>query len=345
MGILGLHDEEQIGVEKVETSHAGGYHASDDIELVAVADVDEAKLERFGDVWEIDEQRRYLGHEAMLEAEDLDIVSVCTPTFLHHDHVLDAAESAADPEVIWAEKPLASSVADGEAMIEVCDGTDTELFINHSFRFDERFRELRRLIQEAELLGEIKSASAQFRMELMRNSTHLLDMLIFLLDAHPRRVAGYITGENEAVDALDGTRAVDDSGGGGMLVMDDDTFVTVDCTIPRDISTMYFQLIGTNGKLYINPEDGDWRFWKLEDGEHVEQSLSLGDGTGYDSSFVWGAEHAVELIEGTEQCISSGATALKSLEIIACFYISHYTDSLVETPLEPPLKKVEITSW
>ncbi len=79
MGILGLHDEEVIGTEKIEASHAGGYDATDEIELVAVADVDEETLERFGEAWEIPSERRYVGHEAMLDAEDLDVVSICTP--------------------------------------------------------------------------------------------------------------------------------------------------------------------------------------------------------------------------------------------------------------------------
>ena len=69
MGILGMHDEADIGRKKVRASHAGGYSATEGVELVAIADVDEAKLDRFGEAWEIPPDRRYVGHEAML-AED-----------------------------------------------------------------------------------------------------------------------------------------------------------------------------------------------------------------------------------------------------------------------------------
>ncbi|WP_171970544.1 hypothetical protein [Haladaptatus paucihalophilus] len=44
--------------------------------------------------------RRYAAHESMLAAEDLDVVSVGTPSFLHHRHVVDAATSAAIPRPI-----------------------------------------------------------------------------------------------------------------------------------------------------------------------------------------------------------------------------------------------------
>lgn len=218
--------------KKVRASHAGGYQATDDIELVAVADIDKSKLERFGEAWEIPPDRRYIGHESMLAAEDLDIVSVCTPSYLHADHVIAAAESAADPGLVWCEKPIASSVTDAKKMVDVCDETDTELGINHSFRFTTKLQQLRERIQDEDLLGEIHSVATQFRMELLCNSTHLLDTLVYLLDARAERVSGYITGENEAVDSLEADERVDDAGGGGFVVMDDGSFVTIDCTIP-----------------------------------------------------------------------------------------------------------------
>jgi len=350
LGILGMHDEEAIGTEKIEASHAGGYAATDDVELVAVADVDEEKLATFGDAWEIPPEGRYVGHEAMLEAEDLDVVSVCTPSFLHHRHVVDAARSAADPDVIWCEKPIASSVSDAEAMIDACEETDTELLVNHSFRFTDKLRRLRELVVEEDLLGEVHSVATQFRMELLRNSTHLLDTLVYLLDARAETVSGHITGENEAVDSLDAEEDVDDAGGGGFVVMDDGTFATVDCTIPRDDSSMTLNFVGSEGKLYMNNDDGEWRYWSLEDGDHVERSLPGIEGSwtwddDYQGSFANAAEHVQALLEGDAENRSTGEEAKRSLEIIVAFYISHYTGSQVSIPLDRPLRDVTVTSW
>jgi len=36
---------------------------------------------------------------------------------------------------------------------------------------------------------------------------------------------------------------------------------------------MSIQLIGSNGKLYLNNDDGEWRYWTLEDGDHIKQPL------------------------------------------------------------------------
>jgi len=350
MGILGVHEEERIGREKIETSHAGGYASTGEIELVAIADIDEEKLHTFGDAWDIPESRRYVGHEAMLAAEDLDAVSVCTPSYLHGEHVVDAARSAADPDLVWCEKPIASQVSTANRMIDVCEAEGTELLVNHSFRFTTKLRQLADLIREEGILGEVRSVTAQYRMELLRNSTHVLDTLVYLLDTRAESVSGYVSGENEAVDSLDTDIAVDDAAGGGHVVMDDGTFVTVDCTIPRDVSSMLFSFIGTEGKLYLNNDDGEWRYWRIEDGEHVERDLPGIEGSwiweeDYREAFANAATHVVDLLNGDAENASPGVEAKRSLEIIIGFCLSHYTGGRVEIPLERPLRNVTVTSW
>lgn len=350
MGVLGLHDASEIGQRKVRTSHAGGYDATEAVELVAVADVDEAALETFGEAWDIPPEGRYVGHRAMLESESLDVVSVCTPTDLHHRHVVDAATSAANPDVVWCEKPIAASVADANDMVSTCRQEGVELVVNHSFRFTDKLRHLETLLRERALVGEVHAVSAQFRMELLRNATHLLDTLVYLLDAPVARVSGFVNGENEAVESLDAGRRVDDAGGGGFLVLDDGTFATIDCTVPRAASSMQIQLVGENGKLYLNNDDGEWRYWRLEDGEHVEADLPGIDGgwtweEDYREAFPNAAGHVVDLLDGEAENHSTGEAATRSLEIIVGFYCSHYVGGHVDLPLEPPLEGVEITSW
>jgi predicted dehydrogenase len=352
LGILGMHDPEDIGEKKFTASHAGGYEAAEGIDLAAVADDDEERLDTFGEAWEIPSENRYVGHGAMLESEDLDVVSVCTPSYLHHRHVVDAAESAADPDVVWCEKPIASSVSDAEEMVEVCEERDVELLVNHSFRFTEKLQRLHELVHEEGLLGEVHAVATQFRMELLRNSTHLIDSLVYLLDARAERVSGYITGENEAVDTLEADRTVDDAGGGGFVVMDDGAFVTVDCTVPRNDSSMTLQFVGTAGKLYMNNDDGEWRYWDLVDGEHVERDLAEHGIEGawtweedYQRAFPNAARHVEALLDGTAENRSTGREATRSLEVIVGFYLSHYTGGQVSVPLDRPLRDVEITSW
>jgi hypothetical protein len=73
-------------------------------------------------------------------------------------------------------------------------------------------------------------------------STHLLDTIAFLLDAIADTVKGYVTGDNEVVKGLGAD--IDDAGNGGVIATEDDTFVTVDCTLPRAVSSMYLRCSG-----------------------------------------------------------------------------------------------------
>jgi predicted dehydrogenase len=200
------------------------------------------------------------------------------------------------------------------------------------------------------VLGDVHSVSTQFRMELMRNSTHLLDTLLYLLDARADTVSGYINGENEALESLDAHEAVDDSGGGGMVLLDDGTFATIDCTIPRADSSMMLSFVGSEGTLYMNNDDGEWRYWALEDGDHVEASLPDIDGgwsweVDYRDSFANAARHIADLLAGDAENQSPGIEAKRSLEIIVGFYISHYSSGHVDIPLDRPLRDVTIRSW
>jgi len=53
LGLFGTHDYESIGKERARTSHAAGYDAHEDIDLVAIAGIDKEKLVCFGEAWDI----------------------------------------------------------------------------------------------------------------------------------------------------------------------------------------------------------------------------------------------------------------------------------------------------
>jgi len=232
-------------------------------------------------------------------------------------------------------------------MIEVCEAEGVELVINHTSRFTPGMQQLRERIQEDDLIGDVRSINAQFRMELVRNSTHLLDTIAFLTGAEGAEVFGHLTDGNEANEALEISEAVDDTGGGGVVILDNGAFFTVDCTLPRGISTMEYQLLGTDGRLTVNIPNGEWRYWDLVDGAHEEApipELTIGPDD-YAKGFENAVEHLVDLAEGRGVNASSGAEALKSLEIIIGIYISDVTGSKIDLPLEQPFKEVNVKSW
>jgi predicted dehydrogenase len=248
-----------VGLSGIGTRHQVGYAATEGIDLVAIADVDDELLARHGDAWDIPEERRYADHAELLAAEDLDAVSIATPSFLHHEHVLDAVDSAADPDVVWCEKPIAVSVSEAYEMLAACEEADVDLLIDHTRRFSETYRRLHEAINEAEVLGEVQSVHVQSPEELLRNGTHMVDLLTYLLDERFERVMGHLT------DAGGGD--LDDSGGGGVAITESGTYVNVDATTSREITTGDWLVVGDEGKLEFSEYAGEIGYWRLEDSD------------------------------------------------------------------------------
>lgn len=349
LGQPGIHAESLGADSKPTATHAGGYAAVDDIELCAIADPNQDSVEQFGERWSIPPDRQYLSHEQMLAAEDFDVISICSPTNLHRKHVIDAVETDDPPAVLWCEKPIASSLADADKMVAACQSAGIELLVNHSYRFMEKIVQLRKLVAKEDIIGDVKSIHAQLSMELLRNSTHLFDTVAYLFDTEPELASGHITDSHE-LDLFGATGRIDDRGGGGYVLMDDGTFLTIDTTTPRQMSTFLFHILGSEGKLYLNFDDSEWRYWDHDGTGHVAATLRGMDGEwtwdqDYPRAFPNAAAHVSELLDRTATNRSPGEAAVRALEPIIGMYISHFTGSHISIPIDDPLRSVTVSSW
>jgi predicted dehydrogenase len=315
------------------------------IELHAIADTDEGALSRQGDEWNVPADRRYKNHQTMLEEESFDAVSIATPTPYHHQMTIDASRFRG-VEAIWCEKPIAQSVNAGQEMVEACNDADIELLVNHRRRWSEDVQTLATLLSEERIIGDIRSVSATWPCELLRNASHLSDLLLYALDERPKKVGGHLTGSNEIQAKFDPPIDIDDSGGGGYMVTDRETFVTFDATLPRTDSPVSLEFVGTDGKITIDEANEEWRYWKLVDGNHVEQhNPSIPDGWNLSGCFSNAVENIVNILEGTGQNLSPGTEALAALKPLIGIYVSHYSGSDISFPLAEPLRHVTIRSW
>lgn len=336
-----------IGLSWVGEHHRDAYLATADIDVVAIADVDTEALAEKGDAWEIPEEHRYTNHQELLSAHDLDVVSVATPTFLHRDHVVAAATTGEAPDVIWVEKPIAGSVREADEMLKECENADVDLVVNHTRRFGESYQRLKQLVADGHL-GRIRSVHITGPEELLRNGTHYIDLINYLLDEEFTWGYGYLTNSSEQMGP-----EFDDSGGAGMLRTETGTYVHVDCTVPRGMNLGKLHLVGDEGALTVDFWQEDCRYWALQTDpaapygqRHVEADLPvpIGEFDELPEMFDRAADHVVELLEGTATNQSPGGDASNVLESIVALFIANYTGSDVTMPLERPLRECTIRS-
>lgn len=141
-----------IGCGDISNLNVLGYIHSQDAELVAVADTDVKcaadKLER----WGLRSLKIYDDYKKMVDREDLDIVEILTPHYLH----APMAEYAAKAGVpgISVQKPLAHAIADCESMIEACKEAKVKLKLFENFRFYPPYLRAKELLDQG-IIGEL----------------------------------------------------------------------------------------------------------------------------------------------------------------------------------------------
>ena len=74
---------------------------------------------------------------ALCASEDIDLVVVASPTYLHAEHVIAAARAG---KQVFCEKPIARTLDDARAMVRACDQAGVRLAIGHVVRFFPEYR-------------------------------------------------------------------------------------------------------------------------------------------------------------------------------------------------------------
>lgn len=172
-------------------AHAGGYAASPDTTIVALADLSEENACAFQA--EHGGEKIYLDYREMLAREQLDIVSVCTWPRLHAEMVIAAAEAGV--KAIHCEKPMAPSFGEARRMVEVCEVHGVQLTFNHQRRFAAPFRMARDLLRSG-AIGELQRMEATCP-NLFDWGTHWFDMFFFYNDETP---AEWVIGQTDMRD-------------------------------------------------------------------------------------------------------------------------------------------------
>jgi predicted dehydrogenase len=146
--------------------------------------------------------------------QQVDVVDICTPTHLHHAHVLQAA--AAGKHII-CEKPLALTVAEAQEMVTVCEKAGVKLLVAHVVRFFPEYAQAKFAVDRGEI-GNVavvrltrasfqpKMAEGNWFLDFSKSGGMLLDLMI-----HDFDYARWVAGEVESVFAKSVRSAAPDS--------------------------------------------------------------------------------------------------------------------------------------
>jgi predicted dehydrogenase len=178
-----------IGCGSMARHHIAGYIACGRYELVALADPDGSAMDAVDTRFGI-QTVHYADARAMLDAEELDVVSVCTWHTGHSPATVAAA--ARRPKAILCEKPMADTLGHADEMLVACHRNGVKLAIGHQRRFLPAYIKARNLIAQG-AIGQVSLIQSVAGQGLPNYSSHQTDMFRFLLsDVNCRWVMGNI---------------------------------------------------------------------------------------------------------------------------------------------------------
>lgn len=113
----------------IERRHLPGLLELKEVSIVAMSDVSEDRVNHLCDIAEIPPSHRYVDYNDLLNNESLDVLIVATPINFHEGPVIAAAGIV--PTVL-VEKPLTSSLASAERMLEAHERSGTSIHVVHN---------------------------------------------------------------------------------------------------------------------------------------------------------------------------------------------------------------------
>ncbi|WP_059173868.1 Gfo/Idh/MocA family protein [Bacillus sp. FJAT-27445] len=301
------------------TSYASVINGMKGVTLAGIADDNEERGKEYSELFNTAYYKNY--HELL--DSDIDAVIVTSENSFHHQHVVAAAKAG---KHVLCEKPLATTIEDGNEMIRVCE--ENEVFLGTAFpvRFNTPIQEAKRMIEQG-VLGEILAIKGTNRGTnpggwfidkeksgggaVLDHTVHVVDIMRWFTGAEIEEVYAEIG--NVYSD-----HPIDDC---GIITMEftNGMFATLDCSWSRNSSyptwgDVTLEIIGSKGNakvdafsqkvdLYSNSEGVKWIGW----GDDMDTGL---------------IEDFVKSIKEGKPPLATGHAGLKAVEVALAAYQS-----------------------
>jgi len=246
----------------------------------------EAELKAFAERWGWEQTET--DWRKVIENDEIDIVDISVPTYLHHEMAVAAAEAG---KHIFCEKPFALTVEEAKEMYEAAEKAGVVHYLNHNYRRAPAVRLAKKLIGEG-FVGRIFHWRGAYLQDWIVDPSFPLTWHLrkdragagphYDLNSHSVDLARYLVGEINAVTALATTfikerplpgagAATFSAGSGeatemGEVTVDDAAFMLAEFEngalgsfeasrfAPGRKNYNYFEIYGSKGSIVFNLE-------------------------------------------------------------------------------------------
>jgi predicted dehydrogenase len=292
------------------------------MEIVAAADIAQSAIAAAEDHLGKAIPAHFDSAAALIARSDFDALVIATTAPFHVGPVIAAA--ARGTRYILCEKPFATSIADGEAMIAACAASGTTLGVNHQMRFMDQYRVVRDLIGNAELgpLASVVVSGSNFGLAM--NASHYFEAFRYLTGEPVNEISAWL--ESERLANPRGAEFSDASG--RLLAMNrNGQSMSIDFSAKAGwgLRVCY---ICRNGQIQIDELSGEMEIWTREEAYRDLPTTRYGMPVTYRRESIRPADNIAPTRAVWEAMMAgtgypSGQDGLHSLKCLVAAHLSH----------------------
>lgn len=163
------------------------------LEIVGITDTRPESLAEAKSETDVDEALHFSDARQLIEATRPECVVIATTAASHAELTCMAAEAGV--KRILCEKPMATSLADCDRMIDVCRTSGTRLAINHQMRYMPQFTIPKAIADSPEFGGVSSVTVIAGNFGIAMNGTHRAELLRYMTGEPPRTVTAWFSAE------------------------------------------------------------------------------------------------------------------------------------------------------
>ena len=334
-----------IGCGRIAPKHTESILAIPDAELIAVCDIVPERAEKFAELYKAEP---YIDYKELLKREDIDIVTIATPSGNHAEIGIEAAKAG---KHVMVEKPMAMTLQEADRLIQACQENNVKLGVIHQNRYNKSIKTLRAAM-EAGRFGKLTHGQASIRWNrnedyytqapwrgtrlqdggvLMNQSIHNIDLLQWMMGPADS-VFGYTTTALRPIEMEDVAGAIIRFKNGAIGLIEAATTI-----YPKNLEET-LNVFGETGSVVIGGiAVNRVEVWEFPDSDKEKEEIFASQEN--DPPTVYGFGHR-EIIQDMIKAVKddidppiNGEEGRKALEIILAIYRSQETGLPVKLPL------------
>lgn len=335
-----------VGCGRIAANHFNAIEThKDSLQLTAVCDTDKQALQAAETKYSV---TGYDSLAALLDASDVDVVTLCTPSGLHPEQAIQVARAKRH---VMTEKPMATRWKDGLRMVRACDEAGVYLFVVKQNRRNATLQLLKRAAEKGRF-GRIYMVtinvfwsrpqsyydSAKWRGTwefdggaLMNQASHYVDLVDWLIGP-VESVQAYVATLARNIQVED-TATVGVRWRSGALGSVNVTMLTYPKNLEGSIT-----IIGEKGTVRVGGVAvNEIQTWQFADQDPDDEKVKTAS---YETTSVYGFGHplyydnVIKVLRGAAEPETDGREGLRSLEVLIASYLSARDGRRVALPLE-----------